>query len=131
MQKVKSGKFLRVMFSLPVYLIHRHYEYKYEIHANTNINVGEGLFIVHGDGVHLNCAKIGKNFTCFQGATLGANKGGIPTIADNVTVYANAVVVGNIHLGDGCVVGANAYVDKDVPENAVVAGIPAKIIKMK
>lgn len=131
MQKVKSNRILEIILGFPIYLIHRHYEYKYGIHANTNIEVGEGLFIVHGDGVHLNCTKIGKNFTCYQGATLGANKGGIPTVGDNVTVYTNAVVVGNIHLGDSCTVAASAYMDKDVPDNAVVAGIPAKVIKIK
>lgn len=129
MQKVKTVKFLKITIGFPVYLIHRHYEYKYGIHANTNIEIGKGLLIVHGDGVHLNCSKIGENFTCFQGVTLGANKSGIPTVGNNVTVFTNAVVVGNIHLGYGSSVGANAYVDKDVPENTVVAGIPAKVIK--
>lgn len=66
------------------------------------LKMGEGLFIVYGDGVCLNAKKIRKNFTCYQGVTLGSNKGGILSVKDNVTVYTNAVVVGNIHLGDGC-----------------------------
>lgn len=131
MQKVKQNKLSKILLGIPTYIIHRHYEYKYGIHINTNIEVGEGLFIVHGDGVHLNCSKIGKNFTCYQGATLGAGKGGIPVVYDNVTVYTNAVVVGDITLNNGCSVGANAFVSVDVPENAVVAGVPAKIIKEK
>ena len=131
MQKVKQNKISKFILGLPVYIIHRHYEYKYGIHINTNIEVGEGLFIVHGDGVHLNCSKIGKNFTCYQGVTLGAGKNGIPLVCDNVTVYTNAVVVGNITLNNNCSIGANAFVSKDVPENSVIAGIPAKIIKEK
>ncbi len=48
---------------------------------------------------------------------------------DSVTVYTNSVVCGNITLHDGCVIGAQSYVDKDVDENSFVAGIPAKLIR--
>ena len=47
---------------------------------------------------------------------------------DNVVIFAGAKVLGSINVGDGAVIGANAVVVKDVPENAVVAGIPAKVI---
>lgn len=117
------------MISPMVYLIQRHYEYKYGIHANANIYVGEGLHIMHGDDVHLNCEYIGKNYTVFQGTTLGAKHGGKPTVMDNVTVYTNSVVCGNIILHNGCSVGAQSYLDKDVDEGMFVAGVPAKIIK--
>ena len=50
-------------------------------------------------------------------------------IGDNVLVGANAVVLEGIKVGDGAVVAAGAVVTEDVPENTVVAGIPAKIIK--
>ena len=50
-------------------------------------------------------------------------------VEDDVTVYAGAVVVGNIVLYKGCIVGANAYVDKDVQPYTMVAGVPAKKIK--
>lgn len=55
--------------------------------------------------------------------------GGKPTIGNNVTIYAGAVVVGGVSVGDNVVIGANAVVVKDVPSNVVVVGVPAKIIK--
>ena len=53
------------------------------------------------------------------------------TIGDNVLIGANAVVIEGVSVGNGAVVAAGAVVTKDVPENAVVAGVPARIIKMK
>ena len=53
---------------------------------------------------------------------------GVPTIGDSVVIFAGAKILGNIHIGDGAVIGANAVVTKDVPTNAVVAGVPARII---
>lgn len=53
------------------------------------------------------------------------------TIGDNVLIGANAVVIEGVSVGNGAVVAAGAVVTQDVPENAVVAGVPARIIKMK
>jgi len=52
-------------------------------------------------------------------------------IEDDVLVGANAVILEGVRVGRGAVVAAGAIVIEDVPENAVVAGIPAKIIKFK
>lgn len=54
-----------------------------------------------------------------------------PWIGDNVDFGANVTCIGNIHIGDNAVIAAGAVVVKDVPANAVVAGNPAKIIKMQ
>lgn len=121
----------KILISPVIYLILRHYEYKYGIHANANIYVGEGLLIKHGDCVYLNCEYIGENFTVYQGVTLGVKHRGRPTILDNVTVYTNSVVCGEITLHDGCVVCAQSYLDKDVAEGVYVAGVPAKEITRK
>lgn len=112
----KYGKILSI---LP-YLMMRHFEFKYGIHANAGIEIGKGLHIVHGDGVYLNCSAIGDNFTIYQGVTLGKGKGGIPWIGNNVTIFTNAVVVGNIRVADGAKIGANAFVTEDVGENEVI-----------
>ena len=109
-------------------LFYRHYSYKYGVHTNSHINIGEGLKIVHGDGVHLNCSSIGSNFTVYQDVTFGVGKDGIPSVEDNVIVYPGAVIVGNITLHSGCIVGANAFVNKSVPSNATVGGVPARIL---
>ncbi len=52
-----------------------------------------------------------------------------PTIGDRVTLAANVVVIGDITIGNNVIVGAGSVVVKDVPDNVVVAGNPAKIIK--
>ena len=126
MTKVKRTKGLQLLAPF-AYLIFRHYEFKYQIHANTNIHVGAGLKIVHGDGGYLNACYIGDNFTCYQTVTLGAKRG-LPTIEDNVTIYPGSVVVGGVLLNKGCVIGANSFVNKDVPMNEIWAGVPAKKI---
>lgn len=120
-------------FSIGVvaYFIMRHYEYKYGIHANANIYVGKGLHIKHGDGVHLNCLYIGENFTVYQGVTLGAQHGELPTIFDNVTIYTNSVVCGGITINNGVSIGAQSYVDKDIGEGQHVAGAPARLIPIE
>lgn len=50
-------------------------------------------------------------------------------IGNNVKIYANCTIVGGVHIGDNSIVGANSFVNKDVPANTVVGGVPAKIIK--
>lgn len=56
---------------------------------------------------------------------------GIPTIGNNVTIFAGAKVFGKITIGDDVVIGANAVVTKDIPSHSMVAGVPAKIIKTR
>ena len=112
-------------------MIFRHYEYKYGIHLNSNIEVGKGLFIVHGDGVYLNCSKIGENVTIYQNVTCGSQlvKGGIPELKDGVTICTGAVVVGDIVVGENSIIAANSYVSKDVAPKTLVGGMPAKVLK--
>ncbi len=112
LQWVRSKCLLKLFLGLFVYWRYRHFEFKYGIHANANIDVGPGFRPVHGP-CNLNAKKIGSNFTVYPGVTIGINKGGIPTIGDNVTIYTNAVVCGDITLHDGAVVRALEYVGHD------------------
>lgn len=125
---VKKEKILRLCYPV-AYLIFRHYTYKYGIHVDSNIEIGKGLMIVHGDGVYINCNKVGNNFTIYQNVTVGVDTSGRPNICDNVTIYPGAVVVGEICLNNNCVVGANSFLNKTVDEGTTVAGVPAKRIK--
>lgn len=88
-----------------------------------------GFTIYHGHGTTVVCEKAGKNFTLYQGVTIGKNpKPGservIPIFGDNVTVFTNAVVAGGITVGNNVDIGAGAVVMKDVPDNTVVIGNP-------
>ncbi len=94
--------------------------------------IGEGLVIYHGHGTVIAPYSIGKNFSVYQGVTIGRNaKPGReinnPIIGDNVTVFTNAVVAGGITIGDNVTIGAGAVVMKDVPANSIVMGNPCVI----
>ena len=127
--KLKKKKISKYILAPIPWKILKHYEYKLGVHIDTNISIGGGVYVVHGDGVYLNVNSIGKNFTVYQGVTLGADAvNGKPTVKDNVIVYAGAKVFGNIVLNDNCIVGANAVVTHNVRQDEVVAGVPARSI---
>ena len=104
-----------------------------DIHPGATI--GKGFFIDHATGVVIGeTSVIGENVSIFQGVTLGgvsAEKGKKrhPTIGNNVTIGAHAVVLGDIKVGDNVKIGAGSVVVKDVPSNSTVVGVPGKIVK--
>ena len=107
-----------------------------EIHPKAKI--GKNLFIDHGMGVVIGeTSDIGDNVTIYHMATLGGISPSInsdnqreikrhPTLQDNVVIGSGAQVLGPITVGKNAKIGANAVVTKDVPENGVMVGIPAK-----
>lgn len=92
-------------------------------------DVDGGFIVQHGFSTVINAKKIGKNFHVYQQVTIGFNGNEAPIIGDNVRVCCGAKIIGGIHVGNNVVVGANAVVCKDVPDNVVVGGVPAKVIK--
>ena len=78
-------------------------------------------------------AHIGKNCWIAQQVTIGQamDKNVAPSIGDNVIIGAGAKILGGIRIGNNVTIGANAVVTHDVPDNCIVGGIPAKIIKYK
>jgi serine O-acetyltransferase len=102
-----------------------------EIHPRAVI--GRGVFIDHGMGVVVGeTAEIGDGCTIYQGVTLGGTSlthgKRHPTLGRNVVVGVNAAVLGAIVLGDNARVGGGSVVVKDVPANATVVGVPARIV---
>jgi len=107
-----------------------------EIHPKAKI--GKNLFIDHGMGVVIGeTSEIGDNVTIYHMVTLGGISPSVdsdnqrdvkrhPTLKDNVVVGSGAQVLGPVVVGKNAKIGANAVVTKDVPENAVMVGIPAK-----
>jgi len=112
-----------------------------EIHPAAKI--GENFFIDHGMGVVIGeTAEIEDNVTLYHSVTLGGispstNSGeqrGVkrhPTLKNNVVVGSGAQVLGPVIVGEFAKIGANAVVTRDVPEHAIMVGVPAKNIKTK
>ncbi|MCF0201570.1 MAG: serine acetyltransferase [Bacteroidales bacterium] len=102
------------------------------IQVGWHTQIGKGFLIVHfGDIAINNACVIGENVTVSHGVTIGlASRGarmGCPTIGNHVWIGSNAVVVGNVTIGDDVLVAPLAYVNTDVPSHSVVVGNPAVI----
>ena len=107
-----------------------------EIHPKAKI--GKNLFIDHGMGVVIGeTSEIGNNVTIYHMVTLGGISPSInsddqrntkrrPTLMDNVVVGSGAQILGPVVIGKNAKIGANAVITKDVQENSVMVGIPAK-----
>ena len=107
-----------------------------EIHPKAKI--GKNLFIDHGMGVVIGeTSEIGNNVTIYHGVTLGGISPSIdsdkqrdvkrhPTLKNNVVVGSGAQILGPVTVGENAKIGANSVVTTDVPDNAVMVGVPAK-----
>lgn len=112
-------------------LFRRSLRFGIEIPPQTRI--GPGLYIGHFGGLVVHPGTvIGRNCNLSQGVTIGrANRGdraGCPVIGDDVYIAPGAKLFGRIRVGDRAAIGANAVVTHDVPDGAVAAGVPAKVI---
>lgn len=127
-------KLLRVPFSLLYRLLYRWVEWTCGISLPYTVPVGRRVRLWHHGAMILHARSIGddchiRHCTTFGVAHTHANEG-IPTIGNRVDIGAGACVLGNVTLGDGCVVGANAVVLMDVPAGGVAVGVPARVIRV-
>ena len=91
--------------------------------------IGGGLFIQHGFATVVAAKRVGKNCWINQQVTVGYKDDHCPVIGDCVMITCGAKVLGNVVVGDGAVIGANAVVIRDVEPGAVMGGIPAKPLR--
>jgi serine acetyltransferase len=102
-----------------------------------SMEIGEGFVIWHGaQGSVINpYVKIGGNVSLRQNTTIGSSSFTVaklaPQIGNNVQIGPNCVIVGKITIGNNVQIGAGAVVVNDIPDNTIVAGNPAKIIRIK
>ena len=101
----------------------------FSISATTKI--GESMWIAHPYATIINAESIGSNFSCIHCTTLGATSKGRPTLGNNVSLGANVTIIGNVNIGNNVTIGAGSVVVKDLPDNCVAVGNPARVIKMK
>lgn len=107
--------------------------YKSGIQIPYCTTIGKGFYIGHFGNIVVNGnSTIGNNCNISQGVTIGqVNRGknrGVPIIGNEVYIGPGAKIIGGIKIGNKVCIGANAVVTKDIPDNAVVVGVPGKII---
>lgn len=125
------GLFLRPMASLILTTL-------FKIELAGKCSIGPGLLLPHPHDLILGAYEIGSNATLMNSITLGAQHADPaftphmrPKLGKNVVIGVGARVLGGIMIGNDSTVGANSVVVKSVPNDSVVAGIPAQILKSK
>lgn len=96
--------------------------------------VGKGLTIWHWGTIIINeSSTIGENCVMRPGIVIGHKNegGGCPTIGNNVEINSGVRIIGDISIGDDVIIAPNAVVTHDIPSHSIVAGVPAKIIKVR
>ena len=107
--------------------------YKTQIQIPARTEIGEGFYIGHSGRVIINPeAKLGKNMNVSTGVVIGyENRGkrkGAPIFEGNCWIGANAVIVGNVRIGEDVLIAPLSFVNFDVPPHSIVIGNPAKIV---
>ena len=127
----KRGLLGKLIYALRQWRYHR-FEERYDITIGTNM-VGYGFKLPHvvGGSIIINCNSMGNYCGANVGVVVGNNHAwnDRPVMGDYVGLTTGCKVIGGVHIGNHVTVAPNSVVIKDVPDNCVVSGIPARIIK--
>lgn len=104
---------------------------RWGVHIHEDAQVGADTWLAHPVGIVIGWgAVVEDRAVLYQNVTLGSRKNGddFPTIRTGAQVFAGAVVLGAVEIGEGAVVGANAVVTIDVPAGRTAVGAPARLV---
>jgi serine O-acetyltransferase len=131
---VIKNKYLRAPWTIVYIVLNKLAEIVCGVCIGSTAVIGRRLSIEHHGGIVIHGASvIGDDCLLRHGVTLG-NTGyddplGAPTLGSRVQIGAGAKILGRVTVGNDVIIGANAVVIRDVPDNAVVGGVPARILK--
>jgi serine O-acetyltransferase len=130
LRKTQSANFIITKFLWKFLL--RRCMLKTNIQIPPETSIGKGFRIAHFGSIVINPNTIiGINFNIANGAVIGSAEGqkkGTPIIGNNVSVHANAVIIGGVKIGHNVLIAPNAFVNIDIPNGAIALGNPCKII---
>jgi serine O-acetyltransferase len=137
----RFGRWLNYEFSMPIvktvlkifyHVASTIIPLMYNTHIQIKAEIGKGLYIGHYGGIWIGPVKMGMNCNLSQEVTIGiGGKGehrGVPELGNNVYIGPGAKVFGKIIIGNNVAIGANSVVSKNISDNAVVVGNPARIV---
>jgi serine O-acetyltransferase len=128
----EANGFVRLLFKFPYQFISKWVGIVTGIHLFPETTIGPGFYIGHYGGIWISpLATLGANCNVGPNVVIGvAGKGRTkgPTLGDRVWIGPGAVITGEIKVGAGCVVAANSFVTGNFPENAVLIGVPARVL---
>ena len=115
----------KLIYYIQFLLFNSSVPYQCTIGKNTKFAYGGIGVVIHKRAI------IGNNCIIGQGITIGgkSKKYQVPKIGNYVYISAGVRIIGNVTIGNNVIIGANSVVTKDIPNNCIVAGIPAKILK--
>jgi serine O-acetyltransferase len=126
-------RLLRAPFSLVYRFLFKWVEWTCGITLPYTVRLGRRVRIWHHGGMVLHAASIGDDVQIRQNTTFGIARTDrlheLPTIEAGVDIGCGAVLLGNITVGTGSMIGANAVVLKDVPPRSVAVGVPARVVR--
>jgi len=123
---------LRQLCDLHYHLMFLWVRTQLSIEIPRSTEIGPGLRVDHFGYLLINSqVKAGRNLWVKPGVVIGQTETGYPTIGDDVEVGVGAKVLGKIKVGSNVIIGAQSVVTRDVPDNTVVAGVPARVLRSR
>ena len=133
LSETDSKNILQRILHVFFYLRFKKLQERCGIELNQHTSIGYGLRLPHKGNIVIHPqAKIGNLCEIMQGVTIGNNilksRDKVAKIGNEVMICAGAKIIGAVEIGNTVIIGANAVVTKDVENNSIVGGIPAKVI---